>query len=153
MTLKVTIHKDGRLTVEQDGLAPAVVQPKRCFPWTESDRYISLRDDQHNEVAFIHDVKNLDPESRNAVMEGLNKTAFIFHIKSIINVKPEFEIRSWHVITEHGAYKFQTKLDDWPVKLRDGGYLIRDITGNLFRIDDVALLDNTTKKLLWAFID
>jgi hypothetical protein len=153
MTLNVKIDKDGRLTVEKDGLAPTVVQPKRCFPWTEGGRYISLRDDHHNEVAFIHDVKDLDLESRNAVMEGLNKTAFIFHIKSIINVKPEFEIRSWHVITEHGAYKFQTKLDDWPVKLRDGGYLIRDITGNLFRIDDVALLDNTTKKLLWAFID
>ena len=153
MTLIVRIHKDGRLIVEKDGLAPTVVQPKRCFPWAESDRYISLRDDQHNEVAFIHDVKELDTESRNAIMEGLNKTAFIFRIKSIINVKPEFEIRAWLVTTEHGPYKFQTKLDDWPMKMRGGGYLIRDIAGNLFQIDDVASLDKTSKTLLWAYID
>jgi hypothetical protein len=34
----------------------------------------------------------------------------------------------WRVHTDQGARRFQTRLDDWPRKLPDGGLLIRDVT-------------------------
>jgi hypothetical protein len=57
------------------------------------------------------------------------------------------------VRTSQGDRSFQTRLDDWPRRLPDGGLLIRDITGDLYRIADVACLDGKSRALLWAFVD
>jgi hypothetical protein len=52
-----------------------------------------------------------------------------------------------------GARRFQTRLDDWPRRLPDGGVLIRDVSGDFYRVADAAQLDRTSRALLWAFVD
>jgi hypothetical protein len=37
--------------------------------------------------------------------------------------------------------------------LPDGGLLLRDLAGDLYRLPDKSALDARSRKLLWAFVD
>ena len=43
--------------------------------------------------------------------------------------------------------------DEWPRELAGGGILIRDVSGDLYRIGEPAKLDARSRKLLWAYVD
>jgi Domain of unknown function (DUF1854) len=142
---------DGRLWVTRDGVErPVWVQ--RCFPWSEPGRYLSLRDDDA-EVAFIADPAALDPESRGALEQALDEAGFVLEVTRVAAIEEEVEIRRWEVETEQGPRRFATRLDDWPQALPHGGFLIRDVAGDLYRLRDPARLDRKSRGLLWAFVD
>ena len=61
--------------------------------------------------------------------------------------------RQWSVETTSGPRSFQTHLDDWPRVLPDGGLLVRDVAGDLYRLRAPHTLDRKTRDLLWAFAD
>ena len=149
--LKVERRADGQLwAISGDG--ETTVRVISCFPWSKPNRYISLRDDEEKEIALIHQLTELDDESRNVVEEALAQAGFVMEIVKVISFKEDFEIRSWRVITSQGDRKFQTKLDDWPYKLPSGGLLIRDVAGDLFHINDPDTLDEQSRNLLKAFV-
>ena len=75
------------------------------------------------------------------------------YILDIVGAKNQLEIRSWTVVTRQGARSFQTPRDDWPRQLDDGGILIRDVAGDLYRVSNPDALDRTSQKWLWAFVD
>ena len=143
---------DGRLSVYQNNSATQV-KVCLCFPWTKPGRYISLRDEKNNEIAFIKDINELEPLSQQVVAQAMAEAGFVLQIQSVESLKAEFEIRNWRVTTRQGSCTFQTELDDWPRLLPDGGMLIKDVAGNLFHIADPKALDEKSRKILWAFID
>lgn len=151
--LNLTLMEDGRLRTFNRHNKECVVKAIRCFPWSHKDRYISLRDDKGGEIALIDDLSNLDQDSRQAIETALSETDFLFHIQRIEAIDTEFEIRNWKVVTQQGAYQFQTKLNEWPHKLKKTGYLIKDVAGNLFCIENIQSLDKASQKLLWAYLD
>ena len=65
----------------------------------------------------------------------------------------DIELRVWEVETKAGSRKFQTELDSWPEPITGGGWIIRDITGDLYRIPRPEELDQASRSLLWAFLD
>lgn len=151
-TLTLERRADGRLWATQDGEArPVLVQ--RCFPWSEPGRYVSLRDDQENEVALVADPAELDAPSREALAWALADAGFVFEVTGVLEIDEEVEIRHWRVSTRQGERRFQTRLDDWPLQLPGGGLLIRDVAGDLYRLADPGTLDRTSRALLWAFVD
>ena len=129
------------------------VSPSLCFPWMKNDEYISIRDEQGNEVYLIKSLSELDDESKKAVAESLVAATFMMKIILIKEIKAEFEIRSWTVVTEQGPYQFQTQIDYWPQMLSKTNILIRDVTGNIFYIDDPHTLDDKSQHLLWPYLD
>jgi hypothetical protein len=114
---------------------------------------VSLRDPKGQEVALINDLDQLDDQSRQAVEEALHEVSFVFDIVGIDAIETEFEIRNWKVKTLQGDFTFQTKHDDWPRPMREGGFIIRDIDSNLFRIADPKTMDEKSQKLFWAYTD
>ena len=54
---------DGRLWAVRGGVERAV-WVRRCFPWSEPARFVSLRDDEEREFALVRDPAELDPASR-----------------------------------------------------------------------------------------
>ncbi len=150
-SLKVEYRPDGRLWASHNG-SESAVRVNRCFPWSEPDGYVSLRDDDENEVALIVELTDLDADSRAAVEKALIETGFVMEIVNIYSLEEDFEIRSWKVQTAQGERKFQTRLDDWPISLPGGGILIRDVAGDLFYIHDTESLDEQSRKLIWAFV-
>jgi hypothetical protein len=125
----------------------------RCFPWAEPGRYVSLRDDTGAEVALVRDPAELDSVSRNALESALAEAGFLLEVTGILAVDAEVEVRHWKVETRQGARRFQTGLEDWPRPLPGGGFLLRDVSGDLYRIPEPEDLDTSSQSLLWAFID
>jgi hypothetical protein len=150
--LALARQADGRLTAQREGRSHAVwVRP--AFPWTEPARFLSLRDEDEEELALIEDVTSLDPVSRIALEEALVVAGFVLEVTRVVAVEEEVEVRHWTVETRQGPRSFQTRLDEWPRSLPHGGLLIRDVAGDLYHFRDPAALDRESRALLWVFVD
>ena len=99
------------------------------------------------------DPDSLDPGSRAVLQEDLAQAGFVLHIRRILSVRDELEIRIWKVETQEGARTFQTARDEWPRPLPGGSLLLRDVAGDLYLIPRAAALDATSRRVLWAFTD
>jgi len=150
--LTVERRDDGQLWAAIGGDARPVAV-RRCFPWSEPTRYVSLRDNEKNEFALIPDVRNLEPGSRRALEAALAEAGFVMEVERIVAVTEEVEIRVWKVETRQGKRSFQTRLDDWPREVPGGGYVIRDVAGDLYYIESPSALDARSRELLWAFVE
>jgi hypothetical protein len=158
-----TIRKPaGALTLEyrSDGSLWALrgdeeraVSVRRCFPWSEPARHLSLRDSDEEEFALVRDPAELDPRSRAALERALAVAGFVFEVTAVLEIEEEVEIRQWRVETQQGPRTFQTRLDDWPRTLPHGGLLIRDLAGDLYHLGRPEQLDRKSRELLWAFVD
>ncbi len=143
---------DGQLWASDiTGSRPVLV--RRCFPWSQPTHYVSLRDDDENEIALVRELAELDPNSREALELALVEAGFVLEIVRVVDIDEEVEIRNWKVDTRQGVRSFQTRLDDWPLQVPGGGILIRDVAGDLYHIPRPAELDKQSRELLWAFVD
>jgi hypothetical protein len=143
---------DGRLRASI-GSDQCIVHVRRCFPWSQADQFISLRDDDGDEFALVADPHDLSPASRQVLETALGEAGFVFHVTAVEDIDEEVELRHWRVQTEQGPRTFQTRLDDWPRRLPDGSLLIRDVSGDFLRVSDPGALDRRSRELLWAFVD
>jgi hypothetical protein len=143
---------DGRLVVLVDG-TPVPVRLRQCFPWSEPGLHLSLRNDEDREVAIVDDPADLDDESRVALEQALAEAGFVLEVTRVLDIEEEVEIRQWSVETRQGPRSFHTHLDDWPRGLPNGGILIRDVAGDLYRLASPATMDKQSRELLWAFVD
>ena len=150
--IKIIRGKDSRIRVVRDG-REIPVNIFCCFPWSAPGDYISLRDDNEEEVAFVSHLADIEKQSRKVLESALEKSGFVMEITSIKNIDEDFEIRNWHVVTRQGVRKFQTKLDEWPYEAPGGGLLIKDLAGDLYFIADSIEMDKNSKKQLWTVSD
>jgi Domain of unknown function (DUF1854) len=150
--LGLSRDRQGRLVARRDGQAVAV-HPVRCFPWSRPGAYISLRDDDDREIALVADPAELDPSSRAALEQALAEAGFVLRVTRVVAVEEELEIRTWKVETRQGDRTFQTARDEWPRPLPGGGFLVRDVAGDLYLIPPGDQLDRRSQHALWAFVD
>ena len=146
------ISPDGRLVVLVND-EPVPVRLRQCFPWSEPRLHLSLRNDEDREIAIVDDPDDLDDESRQAFEHALAEAGFVLEVTRVLDIDEEVEIRQWTVDTRQGRRSFQTHLDDWPRTLPNGGLLIRDVAGDLYRLATPSSMDAKSRELLWAFVD
>ena len=149
--LRLERRRDGQLWAMR-GAETARVWPLRCFPWSAGGRFVSLRDADEEEFALVREPGELDDDSRSALEQSLAEAGFTMQITSIDRCDEEVEIWSWHVQTRQGPRQFQTRRDEWPMGIPGGGYLIRDVAGDLFHVPDVDALDKKSREILWVFV-
>src|SRR6266542_3475458 len=92
---------DGSLWAVRDDSERAV-SVRRCFPWTEPARHLSLRDADEEEFAFVRDPADLDARSRAALEMALAVAGFVFEVTRVLEIDEEVEIRHWRVETQQG---------------------------------------------------
>ncbi len=143
---------DGQLWARTGG-REVRVKVHRCFPWTEPGRFVSLRDADDEEVALVRNADELDPGSRAALEDALAEAGFVLEVTRIHAVEEEVEIRCWRVETRQGPRSFQTRRDDWPREVSDSGFLIRDVSGDLYHVRDTSALDRESREWLWAYVE
>jgi hypothetical protein len=151
---RLTLEKrrDGRLwALLAERAMP--VKLRRCFPWTFPERYISLQTDDQQELALVSNPEELDATSRAALSQALSEAGFVFLIQRVYSVKEDFELRCFDVETPQGRRAFQTALDAWPRETGDGGLLIQDVAGDVFRIEHPEALDEKSRELVWELVD
>ena len=128
------------------------VRPVRCFPWSSPLELVSLRDQEDEEHLLVADLSELDAASSAALKAALLGVGFVLDVQSIDSIEDDYEVRVWHTQTRQGKRTFQTKLDEWPWASPDGGHLVRDLSGDLFRLPPVETLDEKTRERLWAYV-
>ncbi len=143
---------DGQLWMHT-ATRPERVWPVRCFPWSEKERYISLRNADDEELALVDEPARVRPASRAALQQSLDEVGFLLEIEAILALDEEVEIWTWRVQTSRGPRKFQTRRDEWPTRTPTGGHLIRDVAGDLFHIADVEALDKASRERFWVFLE
>ena len=143
---------DGRLQCKA-GEAWVPVRVARCFPWLSAAGFLSIRDKDGKELALVENPDDLESLSQKALELALTASASCLEIRKIRRIGQDIELRVWEVVTTAGDRKFQTELDTWPEPVPGGGWIVRDITGDLYRIPRPEGLDVASRRLLWAFLD
>ena len=128
------------------------VRPVRCFPWTAPGELVSLRDERDREELLVERLEQLDAASAGALQRALLGTGFVLEVCRVDSIVEDYEMRIWHAETRQGKRTFQTKLDEWPWAAPDGGHLVRDLAGDLFRLPPLDTLDEKTRRWLWAYV-
>lgn len=128
------------------------VRPVRCFPWSSPGELVSLRDEHDREEWLVQHLDELDRSSAQALAGALRGTGFVLEVWRVDSIEEDYEMRVWHTETRQGKRTFQTKLDEWPWPAPDGGHLVRDLGGDLFRLPPLDTLDAETQRWLWAYV-
>ncbi|MCB0422089.1 MAG: DUF1854 domain-containing protein [Bdellovibrionales bacterium] len=148
----LSLNDDGQLFYESGGKKQEIYL-QRCFPWSHPDSFISFRDKSGKELRLLPSINQLPEGLAKTLKLALVEQGFCFHIEEIHSIEEDYEIRVWEVTTSQGKRKFQTAQDEWPIGLSDGGFLVKDLYGDLYRIPNVESLSKEGKLKLSAFID
>ena len=93
----------GLCTVDMEvygGESVTGLTPKRLFPVTGCDMYISLLDENGKEKAIIRNLNNLIPESKKVIEEALGEYYFTPKITCINSIVDKFGILNMDVKTD-----------------------------------------------------
>lgn len=127
----------------------------RMFPFTDPDRYISIRTPEENskEIGIIRDMKELPREIREMLLEQMNMRYFTPVILKINSVRDEYGFAYFDVVTDRGPVKFTINNGgNTVVHLSDTRILISDIDENRFEIPDILKLSTSERKKLDMFL-
>lgn len=132
-----------------DGRQICDLEPRRLFPISGGDRYITLLDSKGKEQAIIRDVSSLLPESAEIIREVLHEYYMIPKITAVLDINEKYGSNNWTVMTERGERSFQIQNRHSDVKIfYDGRILIRDTNDNRYEITDWTKLDKHSRHIL-----
>ena len=140
---KITYRGFARVDVLMyDGRSFEDLEPRRLFPLSGLDKYITLLDRDLKEVAMIRDITQLLPESREAVQKCLDEYYMIPKITGIIDRREKNGLLKYKVETNYGVREFDIRNRHSDIKnLYDGRVLFRDSDDNRYEIPDITKLD------------
>lgn len=131
------------------------VKVVRLFPFTEPDKFISIRenDNRAKEIGLIEDMADLSEETRKLIEEQLSLNYYIPVIKKINSIKDESGHAYFNVTTDKGECKFVINMSSNPVtKLTDTRLLITDLDENRYEIRDAKELSQKELRKLDLFL-
>jgi len=143
----------GFITLSYNGVFYERVKIIRLFPFTDPDRYLSVRDGNENEIGVIEDLAQLPEETAALIKAQLELYYFTPVIEKIIGIKDEYGYAYFHVMTDRGECKFTINMGANAVsKLTETRLLITDLDGNRFEIPDVLALTVKEQRKLDLFL-
>ena len=83
------------------------VRVKRAFPLTCKDCFIVVQDREGQEIGSLARLDSLDPASRQAVEEELERAYFTPRIQRITRVTTAYRVPRWEVETDRGPRAFE----------------------------------------------
>ncbi len=127
----------------------ARVRVKRAFPLTADDCFIVVQDREGMEIGSLARLDALDPASRQAVEEELERAYFTPRIQRIAKVTTAHRVPRWEVETDRGPRAFEIYSSRRDVRVLDGGrVLVQDADGNRYEIPDYRRLDPASRALV-----
>jgi len=78
------------------------VRALRCLPLTQPGKFISLEDDEGNEIGIISDLADLDRDSRKAVEDDLELFYLKARVEAIRKVEARNGVITWELVTNLG---------------------------------------------------
>lgn len=137
-----------------DGTVIEDLEPRRLFPLSDTDHYITLLDKREKEVALVRDMGALDSASRRALEECFDEFYMIPKITQVLQAEEKFGALTFTVITDRGEISFRIRNRHSDIKMFYGTdrVLIRDSNDNRYEIPHFDELDRTSKHLLFSYV-
>lgn len=130
-----------------------IVSFYRCFPLSNENSYISIQDEEDNEIGIIKNLKSLSKEIKELIIYDLNIRYFMPKINKIIKLNDELGYFYWDVNTNCGFRKFTTKIGENNINIiRNTIIVIEDIDGNRYCIDNYKNFKGPNAKKLFSII-
>ena len=149
--LRLEWDSEAHLWVIPEGGERRRVTPRRCFPLTDPEHFVSLIDEQGRERACFHELSELDGASRDALTRALEASEFLPRIERILKVKIAATRSAWQVDTDRGRRDFVIEQEDHIRRLEDGRHLITDSHGMRYLVPAPERLDPVSRKWLARF--
>lgn len=148
--VELTLGEDNKLDLcIKGGQKHEKLQPKRLFPISAKQRYISLVDVERNEVAIITDAATLDKQSQKALAQSLADYYILPKIQKVNYINWKHGTLTVIAVTDYGECTFKVRSRPQNIKrLGDGRVLIKDINDNRYEITDSSKMDKKTVELM-----
>ncbi|MBQ8341872.1 MAG: DUF1854 domain-containing protein [Clostridia bacterium] len=137
----------------KDGTVIENLEPRRLFPVTNAEMFITLLDQEEKEVAFVRDLAELDPDSANELRKCFKEYYRIPKILHLLESDEKFGSLTWKVETDRGTVAFRIRNRHSDIKCLDGKrVLVRDTNDNRYEIPDYTALDPHSRRLLFSYL-
>lgn len=138
----------------KDGSVWEDLEPRRLFPLTNQDMYITLLNREEKEVGFVRDLSELDEASREALQECFKEFYMIPKILRLLECEDKFGSLKWKVETDHGTVSFRIRNRHSDIKHLHGTkrIIIRDANDNRYEIPDYTAMDAHSNRLLFSYL-
>lgn len=135
-----------------DGRSFADLEPRRLFPISAGDTYISLLSEKDEEIALIRDLHALNEASQKAVLACFAIMYRIPVITKIVDINEKFGTLMWQVETDRGPVTFLIRGRYQTVKRIGKRFRVRDNCDNRYEIPDYTELDPHSRRLLLPYM-
>ena len=145
---KITVNENNLVNLTlQDGSVYEKLEPRRLFPVSRIDEYITLLDEEGKEVAVIRNLTDIDPASKGVIDYSLSDYYLVPHILKILSITEKNGKIHWIVETDRGYKEFDVRNRNHDVRVySDGRVRVRDSDDNRYIISDYRKLDAHSKR-------
>lgn len=135
-----------------DGRSFENLEPRRLFPVTDLNRFITLLDEKGAEQAVIRDLTTLPADQRAIIEDCLNEYYLVPKILKIWAYEERFDGLTLHTETDKGPADIEIRILIKGFKLEGVRALLRDVNDNRYEIPDVTKLDNLSRQILGRYL-
>ena len=136
-----------------DGRKFQKLEPRRLFPISGLEKYITLLDENGVEQAIIRDLNTLPPRERKIIEDCLEEYYLIPRVLKILDTKEKFGVITLFTETDRGPAKIEIRNLFQGLKiLQDYRVMFRDVNDNRYEIPDINSLDRHSRQLLDNYI-
>ena len=129
------------------------LEPRRLFPVTGLEKYITLLDSAGVEQAIIRDLNTLPPKERKIIEECLNEYYLVPKISKIIDCSEKYGVLNIQAETDRGEVLIEIRNVLSGLKLIYGTrVLLRDHNDNRYEIPDLQQLDKNSRMMIDLYL-
>ena len=145
---KIDVNENNLVNLTlQDGRVFEKLEPRRLFPVSRIDEYITLLDSDGIEIAVIRKLTDIDDKSREIIGYSLDDYYLVPHITKIISISEKNGKVHWIVETDRGYKEFDIRNRNHDVRVfSDGRIRVRDSDDNRYIISDYRKLDSHSRR-------
>jgi hypothetical protein len=124
------------------------VRAARILPLTAPDSFISLQDEEGEEIGVIEDLDPLDRDSRRILQEELDLVYLKPQVEAILKVDVRQGLISWSLKTSLGPRTVYVRDRSDIRPLPDGRIVLTDVHGARYEIPPIETLDDRSRSWL-----
>ena len=155
---RIYVSAEDRIIANENNLVDLILQngdeyqglePRRLFPVSSLNTYVTLIDNEGREIALIRNLNELEEKARAVVQASLDDYYLVPHVLRIISIDEKYGTLRWTVETDRGIKSFDIRNRNHDIKVyRDGRVRVRDSDDNRYVIDDYRTLDAQSRAKL-----
>ncbi len=136
-----------------DGRKFENLEPRRLFPLSGLEKYITLLDTEGIERAIIRDLRTLPDDERRIIEQCLKEYYLIPKIIKITDCKEKYGVLRIWAQTDCGEVVIEIRNILHGLKLLYGTRVqIRDVNDNRYEISDIRAIDAKSRRLIGSFL-